>query len=199
MTRIDEMSAGCAGPIHGYAFRFVRLERPAMPPLTHGLVHDHTTTLAGMQIGEMVPPSAQHTASFGSARSRALYARLLLMTIVLGLGSRRFGGMLPEVIARYAGDVLWATMVFWICALISPRAHTMRLASVAIGVSVAVEMSQLYRAPWLDALRANPIGALALGQGFLWSDLVCYAVGVTLGLGVDLLLRRRGAGVRSGP
>lgn len=142
----------------------------------------------------MQPAAAQQKASVTNARSRALYARLLLVTIALGLGSRRFGGMLPQVIARYAGDVLWATMVYLICALISPRAPTMRLASIALGVAFAVEVSQLYRAPWLDALRANPIGALALGQGFLLSDLACYAVGVTLGLGVDRLLRGRVAG-----
>jgi hypothetical protein len=142
-----------------------------------------------------VPPAAaQQTASVTDARSRLLYGRLLLVTIALGLGSRRFGGMLPQVMARYAGDVLWATMVLWICALIVPRARTMRLASISIGVSFVVEVSQLYRAPWLDALRANPIGALVLGQGFLWSDLVCYAVGVTLGAGIDRWLRCRAGG-----
>jgi hypothetical protein len=30
-----------------------------------------------------------------------------------------------------------------------------------------------------------------LGTEFLWSDLVCYTVGVLLGLGLDALLRRR--------
>ena len=34
-------------------------------------------------------------------------------------------------------------------------------------------------------------GRLVLGAGFLWSYLVCYTVGVLLGLGLDALLRRR--------
>jgi hypothetical protein len=31
---------------------------------------------------------------------------------------------------------------------------------------------------------------LVLGQGFLWSDLVCYAVGVSLAALIDRLIKR---------
>ena len=54
------------------------------------------------------------------------------------------------------------------------------------------EFSQLYRAPWIDAVRATRLGALVLGQGFLWSDLWCYAAGVTLAAGIDWILARGG-------
>lgn len=50
-----------------------------------------------------------------------------------------------------------------------------------------IELSQLYHTPWLDGLRSNRVGALALGRGFLWSDLACYAVGVACGVCVDLI------------
>ena len=56
---------------------------------------------------------------------------------------------------------------------------------------MSVEVSQLYQAPWINALRATRIGALALGQGFLWSDVVCYALGVTLAVAVDSRIVRR--------
>ena len=46
-------------------------------------------------------------------------------------------------------------------------------------------MSQLYHAPWIDAIRDTLPGALVLGYGFLWSDLACYAAGVALGAGVE--------------
>lgn len=119
-------------------------------------------------------------------RSRAVYAALLVATVLLGLGSRRYGDALPPFVARYVGDALWATMVMWLHALAWPRATTARLALGALAIAYAVELSQLYRAPLIDAMRASRVGALVLGQGFLWSDLVCYAAGVAIGVIVDI-------------
>ena len=51
-----------------------------------------------------------------------------------------------------------------------------------MSMSVAVEISQLYHAPWIDSIRQTTLAALILGFGFLWSDLVCYAAGVSLGI-----------------
>ena len=116
---------------------------------------------------------------------------LLVLSIALGLASRRYGAALPRFIASYAGDALWATMVMWIYALIWPRTTTARLAIAALATAYAVELSQLYRAPWIDAVRASRVGALVLGQGFLWSDLACYAVGVAIGVMVDLVISHR--------
>ncbi len=112
---------------------------------------------------------------------------LLVATILLGLGSRRFADHLPTLVAQYAGDVLWASMVFWWGTLFFRDAATARVAGGAFAVCVLVELSQLYQAPWINALRNSTLGALVLGQGFLWSDLVCYAVGVLL---AALLYRR---------
>ena len=59
---------------------------------------------------------------------------------------------------------------------------------VGIGLSYLIEISQLYHAPWIDAIRATALGGLVLGFGFLWSDILCYTVGVLLGIIVDGLL-----------
>jgi hypothetical protein len=53
------------------------------------------------------------------------------------------------------------------------------------GISVLVETSQLYHAPWIDTVRSTFLGAVILGSGFLWSDLACYFVGTAGGLAVD--------------
>ncbi|MCA9130161.1 MAG: DUF2809 domain-containing protein, partial [Planctomycetales bacterium] len=45
-----------------------------------------------------------------------------------------------------------------------------------------VEFSQLYHASWIDSIRRTTLGGLVLGFGFLWSDLVCYGIGITLGV-----------------
>lgn len=124
-------------------------------------------------------------------RSRILAALLFATTIALGLASRRDAPALPHIIAAYAGDALWAAMVFWIAAFIRPRANTRTLAASALSVSFAVELSQLYQAPWINEIRATRLGALALGHGFLWSDLVCYVVGIAIAAGVDLILVRQ--------
>ena len=105
--------------------------------------------------------------------------------MALGLLSRRHPAALPPVVATYAGDVLWAAMVFGLLALVRPRARTRELAAAALAIATLVEVSQLWRAPWLDALRATRVGALALGHGFLWSDLACYAVGVAVAALLD--------------
>lgn len=120
-----------------------------------------------------------------------LYVAMLVATVLLGLASRRFGTALPAFIARYAGDALWAMMVMWIYALLWRRVSTARLSAAALVTAYAVELSQLYRAPWIDALRESRVGALVLGQGFLWSDLVCYAAGVALGAILDAALAHR--------
>lgn len=121
-------------------------------------------------------------------RSRPGYAPLLLLTIILGLTSRRYADSLPTLIAAYAGDALWAAMVFWITAILRPRATTLHLAGTALSVALAVEISQLYHASWIDAIRATRLGALVLGHGFLWSDLACYAIGVAAAAAVDVFL-----------
>jgi hypothetical protein len=67
---------------------------------------------------------------------------------------------------------------------------TRRVALYAAAFSFLIELSQLYHTPWLDTLRHTRMGALGIGQGFLWSDLACYAVGVLCGAGLDLVLLR---------
>jgi hypothetical protein len=116
---------------------------------------------------------------------------LLICTVALGLASRRYPAAQPAFVSTYAGDVLWASMVFWMLTLVRPTGDGRHLAAIAFAIAVAVETSQRYHVPWLDALRASTLGALVLGQGFLWSDLVCYAVGVMLAAVLDGILAVR--------
>jgi hypothetical protein len=107
------------------------------------------------------------------------------------LGSRSGAAWLPAFVAAYAGDTLWAAMVYVTLLFIWPRLPVVQAAGWALGISFFVEISQLYRAPWIDEVRAHRVGALVLGHGFLWSDLACYSVGVLLAAGVDRLLTPR--------
>jgi hypothetical protein len=124
-------------------------------------------------------------------RSRALYLALALGVVVLGLASGRFRPALPPFLGAYAGDALWAAMVFLLAAAAWPRARASTLALGAVLFSFAVEAGQLYQAPWIEAVRATRAGGLVLGHDFVWSDLPCYAAGVCLAAAADLLLRSR--------
>ncbi len=123
-------------------------------------------------------------------RSRAAYAARILLVICLGLLSRSKHLPLPTFIAAYAGDTLWALLVFLGFGWLFPAHSIIRIALYAAAFSLGIELSQLYHTPWLDALRANHFAALVLGQGFLWSDLVCYAVGIVLGVVFELMAKR---------
>lgn len=117
---------------------------------------------------------------------------LLALAAAMGIGSRRFGFALPAFVASYAGDTLWALALFLLLGLILPGVATGRIAAMALVGSLLVESSQLYHASWIDAVRRTTIGGLILGFGFLWSDLVCYAVGVGLGVAIEWMLDRPG-------
>ena len=125
-------------------------------------------------------------------RSRKFCIALLAgLTVLLGLASRRYADAFPGFITTYAGDTLWAALVYWLLAFGEPRKRSFVLALTALLISFAVEISQLYHPQWLDAIRANAIGALVPGRGFLWSDLACYVVGVSGAAAIDTLLVRR--------
>lgn len=118
-------------------------------------------------------------------RHRMVYTTLLVATVLLGLLSRRYPDQTPAWVLLYAGDSLWAMMVYWLSRLAFPWHSYKKSGLVALLFSVSIELSQLFHTPWLDAVRATRLGGLVLGFGFLWSDLICYAVGVAVGMAVE--------------
>jgi hypothetical protein len=114
-----------------------------------------------------------------------VYLVVASLVVVVGLASRRYAAALPSFLARYAGDTLWAAMVFVLIGLVSTRWSTARVAGAALATSYGVEISQLYHAPWIDGVRTTRLGALVLGYGFLWSDIACYTVGVAVCVAVE--------------
>jgi len=124
------------------------------------------------------------------ARNRLLYCGITLAVILIGLASRRFPMMLPAAAGKYPGDVLWTMMVFFGLAVIWPRLGVMRLTVAALAISYAVEFSQLYQAPWINALRAHPLGHLVLGSTFNWLDLAAYTIGALLAMLAELAIRQ---------
>src|SRR4051812_48393082 len=99
-------------------------------------------------------------------RRRLTFLVLILLTIVLGLTTRRNAAGLPRIIGEYAPDSLWAMLIYWLVAFFAIRAPQLRIAMLSLAISYAIEISQLYHAPWIDVIRANRLGGLILGFGF---------------------------------
>jgi hypothetical protein len=111
-------------------------------------------------------------------RSRAPLAVWLIVLVVLGLASRRPG--MPEFCVLYLGDVLWGAFFFTLAAALRPASPPFALWLAATGLTEAIELSQLYQAPWAQAVRATRLGGLLLGHSFSWSDMLCVGLGATL-------------------
>ena len=106
---------------------------------------------------------------------RTCYLIGLALIIVSGLLSRKVD-WLPEE----TGDALWAIMVYCLLRVIFPTARLLYIAIGSLTISYCVEFSQLIRWPWLVEFRSTTVGHLMLGQGFLWSDIVAYTIGIIL-------------------
>ena len=125
------------------------------------------------------------------SRSRLVTAGWLAVVIAAGLASRSSRTFfLPDLVTTYAGDTLWASMVFLILGFVVPGARTVVLAGAALGIAFAVEFSQLCEADWLNRVRATRVGALVLGKGWVASDLLCYVVGVGIAVAGEMLGKR---------
>ena len=120
-------------------------------------------------------------------RNRILYLILTIITIILGLLSRKVQG-LPQIISSYSGDALWALMVFFLFSFLFNKKSTIFILVISIIFSYGIEISQLYHAPWIDSIRATTLGGLILGIRFLWSDLICYTVGIVIGAIIDKII-----------
>src|SRR5882762_2704821 len=106
-------------------------------------------------------------------RIRFIYLVLIIFIIISGLLSRHF-----SFIPLFIGDILWALMVYFIVRFLFINKAVKFIVIGSLLFCYAIEFSQLYKAPWINSLRHTLFGRLVLGEGFLWSDLLCYIVGI---------------------
>lgn len=98
---------------------------------------------------------------------------------MLGLLSRT--EIVPKIVYPYLGDYLYAVMIYVIVGLFFNRTSSLKVTIASILICFGIEFLQLYQADWINEIRNHRLGALVLGSGFLWSDLVCYTLGGTTG------------------
>jgi hypothetical protein len=135
--------------------------------------------------------SGGFSAAHPEAGVRATYVALALATIAAGLAVHL--GRLPSspALRDVLADALWAAMLTWWVSALAPRLALGARAALALGACYAVEVSQLYHTPALDAVRATRLGHLVLGSGFDPRDFAAYALGVLGAAVLDRGWRRR--------
>jgi hypothetical protein len=110
---------------------------------------------------------------------------LVIVVVIVGLPTRLAPQYMPAFMVRYGGDALWALLIYLLLRLMLPSASGRQIAVLALAATWGIEISQLIQTDWLNAIRSvKPVG-LILGYTFLWSDLLCYLVGIGAGVLFD--------------
>ncbi len=120
-----------------------------------------------------------------------LYVLFTITTLATGFLSRSEVATPNSYFAIYGGDIFWAALVYWGIALLALKKRAPVPLTGALLFSFLIEFPQLNSAPWLMDLRATAVGALVLGHGFLYSDLICYTIGIISAFAIDQFLIRR--------
>lgn len=128
-------------------------------------------------------------------RRRTAPAVAAVVTVAAGLSVR---SVLGGDLAKYAGDALYALLIFWLVLVVAPRTRAWVAAGVSFGVSVAVELFQLTGVP-AELGAHSALARLVLGTTFNAPDLPFYAVGAALGWALCLAARSAWAVLRRRP
>ena len=116
---------------------------------------------------------------------RIFYLSGIAVLIALGLLSRRV-----RFVPAACGDALWAMMVYCCFRIVLIRKPMIISAVAALITSFAIEFSQMLTPDWLVKIRSTFLGHMLLGQGFLWSDLLAYTIGIAVVYGITALIRQ---------
>lgn len=123
-------------------------------------------------------------------RNLKIYLPTILFLIAIGLPSRTFGEFLPHWYITYAGDFLWAMMFFFLYCLIF-KLKTIHAFWLTIATTYLIEVTQIFHPEWLVWLRSFKLIGLVIGYGFIWSDIIAYTLGISLGAIIDKLILLR--------
>jgi hypothetical protein len=104
---------------------------------------------------------------------RKAYLLILACIITLGLISRKL-----EFVPSCIGDVLYGSMIYFIVRLLRQNSNVISITMIALTICFGIEFLQLYQGTWMLNIRNTLFGRYVLGVGFLWLDLLWYAIGI---------------------
>ena len=117
---------------------------------------------------------------------RFTYFIIIISVIILGILSRKI-----DAIPTFFGDTLYAVMVYFGMRMLFVNTSSKITIALALFFCFCIEFLQLYKAEWLLAIRRTTLGHYVFGQGFLWSDLVFYTIGIAIAFLIDFNLVKK--------
>ena len=111
---------------------------------------------------------------------RSIYFILFIFLTWLALATRHHHERFSPLVVEYGGDTIWAGMFLFFLRIFFTKIKLWKLALINYALGVADEVSQLYKADWIESIRHTTLGGLMLGHTFLWSDIACYGVGTLM-------------------
>jgi hypothetical protein len=118
--------------------------------------------------------------------NRLSYFIIIVSVILLGILSRKIDG-----VPTFFGDTLYAVMIYFGMRSLFINQNFLTIILLALVFCFGIEFLQLYSAEWMLAIRRTTLGHYALGQGFLWSDLGYYTLGIIIAFLIDCNLVNR--------
>ena len=122
--------------------------------------------------------------------NRLIYLGAIILCIILGLASRKYSFILPPVVSENDGDIIWAMMVYFGFRFLFIQKGLSTAVMLSLLFSFGIEFSQLYQSEWINQIRNTTLGALVLGKGFLFIDLLRYTMGIIFAVLIDLLYKK---------
>ncbi len=122
-------------------------------------------------------------------RSRKKIILMIGIVMICGLLSRS-NVYLFQKVPTYIGDILWAVMMYFICAFLFIKKQNITVLWISLIVCYGIELSQLLQFQWLVYLRTTLLYYL-LGTGFLFEDLIWYGLGVGIAYFLDCTMLKR--------
>lgn len=118
--------------------------------------------------------------------NRPSYLLTIFAVIIIGIVSRQV-----TFIPFFIGDLLYAVMVYFGIRFLFIPLKKLKCAIIALSVCYCIELLQLYNAQWINDLRNTLFGRYVLGQGFLWTDILSYTLGILVAFYAEKILFSR--------
>ncbi|WP_237732296.1 DUF2809 domain-containing protein [Flavobacterium sp. UGB4466] len=116
-------------------------------------------------------------------KPRIYYLFAFLCVICCGILSRKIA-----IIPLYFGDALYAVMMYVLVRIFFFNQKNFVTAIISLAICYGIEFFQLYQADWIIMLRKTLFGRYVLGQGFLWSDLLAYTLGIVTAFIIEKII-----------